>query len=328
MMTTATKEPKKVTAKDFQVAHPNDWCPGCGDYGILSALQQSLARLGRKPHEVAVVAGIGCSGKAHYYLPAYGVHTLHGRMLPYATGVKLANPEMTVVGVGGDGDGLGIGAAHFVNSGRRNVDMTYILFNNAVYGLTKGQAAPTLPLGLQTKSLPQPNVQGQVNSLMLAMASGFTWIGRGYSYNVKHLVELITQAIEHRGLSYVDVLQPCPTYNNLYTKDWYAGKDLNSGLPRVYNLQDEGYDPVITEEMDDEAVFAKINDFTKRAHEWGEQIPAGVFLDNRAVSTFSDRIAHRIPSYQDTPPSRRRIADDEGRPIADLTGILDKLRMT
>jgi 2-oxoglutarate ferredoxin oxidoreductase subunit beta len=327
-MTTATKEPKKVTAKDFQVAHPVDWCPGCGDFGILSALQQSLARLGRQPHEVAMVAGIGCSGKAHYYLPAYGVHTLHGRMLPHATGIKLANPELTVVGVGGDGDGMGIGAAHFVNAGRRNVDMTYILFNNAVYGLTKGQAAPTLPLGLQTKSLPKPNVQGQINSLMLAMASGFTWIGRAYSYNVKHLVELMVQAIEHPGLSYLDVLQPCPTYNNLYTKDWYAGKDLGGGMPRIYNLQEEGYDPVITEDMDEANVFERINAFTQKAHEWGEEIPAGVFLDNRAVSTFGERIAEQVPTYLAQPPCKRLIANDQGRTNADLSSIFEELRMT
>ena len=326
-MTTATEE-RKLTAKDFQVPHPNDWCPGCGDFGILSSMQQALAKLGLEPHKVAMVGGIGCSGKAPYYFPSYGVHTLHGRLLPFAQGIKLANPELTVIGVGGDGDGLGIGAGHFVHAGRRNLDMTYILFNNEVYGLTKGQAAPTLALGLQPKSLPEPNIQGQLNSLMMAMAVGFTWIGRGYSYNVKKVVDLIVQAIEHPGLSYLDVLQPCPTYNNLHTKDWYAGKDLDSGQPRIYWLEDTDYDPVIPADADAFTLQSHMAAFMAKAHEWGEEIPAGVFLENRSVSTFSERIEGRIAGYRDQPPARRQIADDAGKPTADLTKIFAEVRMT
>ncbi|HEX9698124.1 MAG TPA: thiamine pyrophosphate-dependent enzyme [Acidobacteriota bacterium] len=326
-MTTATEE-RKLTAKDFQVPHPNDWCPGCGDFGILSSMQQALAKLGLEPHKVAMVGGIGCSGKAPYYFPSYGVHTLHGRLLPFAQGIKLANPELTVIGVGGDGDGLGIGAGHFVHAGRRNLDMTYILFNNEVYGLTKGQAAPTLALGLQPKSLPEPNIQGQLNSLMMAMAVGFTWIGRGYSYNVKKVVDLIVQAIEHPGLSYLDVLQPCPTYNNLHTKDWYAGKDLSSGQPRIYWLEDTDYDPVIPADADAFTLQSHMAAFMAKAHEWGEEIPAGVFLENRSVSTFSERIEGRIAGYRDQPPARRQIADDAGKPTADLTKIFAEVRMT
>jgi len=235
----------KVTIKDLRVTNANDWCPGCGDFGILNSILQAVTALGIPPHQLAMVGGIGCSGKTQYYVNSYGVHTLHGRVMPYATGVKLANPEMTVIAVGGDGDGLAIGAGHFVNSGRRNVDMTYILFNNEVYGLTKGQAAPTLPLGLQTKSLPEPNIQGQVNSLMLAATCGFTWIGRGYSYNVKQLVDLLQRAVKHPGLAYIEVLQPCPTYNNLHDKDYFAGDDLTSHASRLYDVADEGYDPVI-----------------------------------------------------------------------------------
>jgi uncharacterized protein YeaO (DUF488 family) len=196
-MATATME--KRTRQEYQVNHPNDWCPGCGDFGILNAVQQALAGLNLAPHQVAIFGGIGCSGKAVYYLPTYGVHTLHGRVLPYATGAKLANPELTVIAVGGDGDGLGIGAGHFVNTGRRNLDLTYILFNNEVYGLTKGQAAPTLPLGLQPKSLPEPTIQAGVNPLMLALAAGYTWIGRGYAYHVRHLVGVKKTALPLSG---------------------------------------------------------------------------------------------------------------------------------
>ncbi len=326
-MTTATED-RKVTAKDFQVPHPNDWCPGCGDFGMLSAVQQAFARLGLEAHKVAVVGGIGCAGKAPYYFPVYGVHTLHGRLLPFATGIKLANPEMTVVGIGGDGDGLGIGAGHFVNSGRRNLDMTYILLNNEVYGLTKGQAAPTLPLGLQTKSLPEPNIQGQLNPLMMAMAVGFTWVGRGYSYNVKQCVDLVVRAIEHPGLSYLDILQPCPTYNNLHTKDWYAGKDLDTGQPRVYYLEDTDYDPVIPDGADEATVRAKMDEFSAKAHEWGDEIPAGVFLENRATSTFMQRIETRIADYRQNAPNRREIADADGKPTADLSEIFAEVRMT
>lgn len=325
-MTTATEE-RKLTAKDFQVPFPNDWCPGCGDFGILNSMQQAFARLGLEAHKVAVVGGIGCSGKAPYYFPTYGVHTLHGRLLPFAQGLKLANPELTVVGVGGDGDGLGIGAGHFVNSGRRNLDLTYILFNNEVYGLTKGQAAPTLALGLQPKSLPEPNIQGQLNPLVMAMAVGFTWIGRGYSYNVKRVVDLIVQAIEHPGLSYLDILQPCPTYNNLHTKDWYAGKDLDSGQPRIYWLDETDYDPVILEGADEMTLQAHRAAFLAKANEWGDEIPAGVFLENRAVSTFGDRIEGRIENYRAMPPAKRVIADEDGKPTADLSKIFDEVRM-
>lgn len=325
-MATATKP--KVTMKDYRVENPNDWCPGCGDFGILSAVQQALAGLNLLPHEVAVFGGIGCSGKAPYYVNAYGIHTLHGRVLPFATGAKLANPELTVVAVGGDGDGMGIGAGHFVNTGRRNLDLTYILFNNEVYGLTKGQAAPTLPLGLQTKSLPEPNIQSQVNSLMLAMSSGFTWIGRGYSYNVRHLVELIQKAIEHPGLSYLDVLQPCPTYNDLHTKDWFAGEGRENGHSRIYALEEGGYDPVIPEGASEDEAFAKMSKFIEKAHEWGDRIPTGVLLENRSQSTFEERIANRVPSYRTASPAHRKIADENSRPTTDLSEIFAEVQMT
>ncbi len=307
---------KKVTRKDFQVEFNSDWCPGCGDFGILAALQQALAKLGRKPHEVVVVGGIGCSGKAQYYVNAYGVHTLHGRPLPYATGIKLANPKLTVVVVSGDGDSLAIGAGHFVNGGRRNVDLTYIMFNNEVYGLTKGQASPTLPLGLQTKSLPEPNMQGKINPLMLAFTSGYTWIGRGYALKVRQLADLIAEAIAHPGLAFLDVLQPCPTYNNLHTKEWYD--------ERVYSIQDEGYDPVIPEDADEATVQEKLLQFAAKAYEWGDRIPTGVFLVNRSVPTFEERLAQRIPNYFQAPPALRPIADAEGKSLARLEHLFEE----
>ncbi|MGD8626106.1 MAG: thiamine pyrophosphate-dependent enzyme [Anaerolineae bacterium] len=317
----------KITVKDYRVDQPNDWCPGCGDFGILSALHQALARLNLPPHRVSIVGGIGCSGKAQYHVGAYSVHTLHGRLLPYATGIKLANPELTVVAVGGDGDGMAIGAGHFVNAGRRNVNMTYILFNNEVYGLTKGQASPTLPLGLQTKGLPEPNMQGRVNSLMLALAAGFTWIGRGYAFDVRQLTGLVQKAIEHPGLAYLDVLQPCPTYNNLHNKDWFAGKDRGD-RPRVYKVDEEEYDPVVPRDASQEDILAIMDRFIVKAHEWGDRIPTGVLLENRHVSTFEARLARRSASYRAAPPALRAIAGDDGRALADLAPIFEEKIIT
>jgi len=315
----------KVSPKEYKTEFPIDWCPGCGDFGILNALQQALAKLQIPRHKVAVVGGIGCSGKAQYHVNAYGVHTLHGRPLPYATGIRLANPEMTVIVVSGDGDSMAIGAGHFVGAGRRNANITHLMFNNEVYGLTKGQAGPTLPLGLQTKSLPEPNMNGAVNPLMLAMTVGYTWIGRGYSYDIRRLSDLIAQAIQHPGLSFLDILQPCPTYNNLHTKEWFAGKDI--GHSRIYNIQDEGYDPVIPEGADMATVEAKLAQFIEKAHEWEERIPTGVFLVNKNVSSYEDRLAQRIPNYWQSPPSHRPLADDKGYTLTDLSPILDELMM-
>lgn len=321
-MTTATE--KKFSAKDFQQPNPNDWCPGCGDFGILNAMHQACSKLGLNPSKVVSVGGIGCSGKAPYYMGTYGVHTLHGRPIPFATGIKLANPELTVLIAGGDGDGLGIGAGHFVNAGRRNANLTYVMFDNEVYGLTKGQAAPTLELGLQTKSLPEPNIQMKINPLVMAFASGFTWIGRGYSYNVKQLVELMMAAIEHPGLSFLDVMQPCPTYNNLHTKDWFAGKDMETPRPRIRPLPEE-YDGSIPEDANEDMVFGKMNEFMKMAHEWGDYIPTGVFLENRSVSSFAERIRARLASYGDEVPAKKVIADESGHSNVDLTSIFDEL---
>ncbi len=306
------------TVKDFKAPYEVDWCPGCGDYGILNAIYQAMVQLGRNPYEVAVVGGIGCSGKAQYYVNGYGVHTLHGRPLPLATGIKLANPNLTVFVVSGDGDSMAIGAAHFVNGGRRNVDITYIMFNNEVYGLTKGQASPTLPLGLQTKSLPEPNMQGNINPLMLAFTTGYTWIGRGYAYNIKQLVQLIKEAVEHPGLAFLDVLQPCPTYNNLHTKEWYQ--------ERIYDINAEGYDPVIPADADEAVRSQKIAQFVNKAYEWGDRIPTGVFLVNRNVPTYEDRMAQRIPHYRVRPPALTRIRDDQGRSLVDMQPFYEEHR--
>ncbi|MEK0326352.1 MAG: thiamine pyrophosphate-dependent enzyme, partial [Nitrosopumilus sp.] len=210
---------------DYKTPVHNDWCPGCGDFGILNALQMTLADMSLDPSRVALFSGVGCSSKMPHYVNAYGIHTLHGRGLPFAIGAKLANPNLEVIAVGGDGDGFGIGAGHFVNTGRRNLNFTYLIHDNGVYGLTKGQASPTLKRGLKPKSLSVPNPNESINPIALALASGYTFIGRGYAYEVKHLKDLIRRGIEHKGSAFIDILQPCPTYNDINTKEWYGGED-------------------------------------------------------------------------------------------------------
>ncbi len=320
----------KFKLTDYRTNVHNNWCPGCGDFGILSAIQQALFELQLDPSNVAIFSGIGCSAKTPHYVNAYGIHTLHGRALPYAIGAKLANPSLEVIAVVGDGDGLGIGAGHFVNAGRRNVDFTVIIYNNEVYGLTKGQAAPTLKLGVKTKSLPKPNINQAVNPILLAFASGYTFIARSYAYDTKHLKEIIKQAMLHRGSAVIDVIQPCPTYNDIHTKDWFAGKgniDPKTGkeVPRIYKLEETGYNCVITPDMSEEEIAKKVSEMIIKAYEWGDRIPIGVFYRDLRYETYEDRIEKRIPNYKVYPPAKQAIADSKGRPITNIKKIIDSL---
>lgn len=313
---------------DYKSSILPDWCPGCGDYGILSALQMALAELNLEPHNVVVVSGIGNAGKTPHFLKVNGVHTLHGRLLPFAMGIKVANPHLEVIGVGGDGDGLGIGVGHFVNAGRRNIDMTYLLYNNGVYGLTKGQASPTLKLGMQTKSLPKPNINEAINPVALAVASGFTFVSRSYAFDVMHLSRTIKQAIEHKGLALVECLQPCPVYNDINTKDWYAGEDRKDPAtgkpqPRLYKLEDRGFDPNVRESSE---LFKKKVAALDKAEEWGDKIPIGVFFKNELEPTFQDRITQRIPYYLANPPGKQKLKDENNHSIIDLSEFMDDLK--
>ncbi len=305
-----------------------DWCPGCGDFGILSGVQMALAELSIEPHNAVIVSGVGNAAKLPHFVKANGVHTLHGRLLPFAMGVKMANPDLEVIGVGGDGDGLGIGAGHFVSAGRRNIDMAYLLLNNGVYGLTKGQASPTLKMGEKTKALPQPNINEGINPVALAITAGYTFVSRSYAFDIMHLKETIKQAIQHKGLAIIDCLQPCPTYNDINTKDWYNGEDLKdpaTGKPRsrLYKLQDTGFDPVV---HDPSEIFKKKVAGLEKAQEWGDHIPIGVFYQNPFEPTFQERFANRIPSYLQFPPAKQQLKDKNSVSTVDLSEFMDDLK--
>lgn len=315
---------------EYKTEVHNDWCPGCGDFGIVNAIQMAFAELNLPRHESAIFSGIGCSGKTSHFINTFGIHTLHGRVLTFAQGAKLANPKMTIVAAGGDGDGLGIGAGHFVAAGRRNIDMTYIIFDNGVYGLTKGQASPTLKLGEQTKSLPSPNTNYNVNPIGLAVASGFTFVARGYSYDVRHLKDLIVAAIKHKGLSFLDVLQPCPTYNDINTRDWYAGTNPDDDSAqkthsRIYKLEETGYDPEVHYSEESE-LNEKLSQALIKSLEWGTKIPTGIFYQNELITPYSGRIGDRIPNYEENSPSQQKISSN-GKSITDVSKLLDSLEV-
>ena len=213
--------PPQKTMKDWQTTTASWWCPGCGDFGVLAALQRALAQLGYENHEVTIVSGIGCSGKLSGYIKSYSYHSLHGRALPPAQAMKLVNRDQKVIVVGGDGDGFGIGAGHFIHAVRRNVDLTYIVMDNAIYGLTKGQASPTTPTGMVTSTTPDGPIEVPVNPLALYLASGGTYLAQGYSGDQKMLVNLFEGAIQHEGFSLVNTFSPCVTFNKLLTYQWY-----------------------------------------------------------------------------------------------------------
>ncbi|MFP3255479.1 MAG: 2-oxoacid:ferredoxin oxidoreductase subunit beta [Thermoplasmata archaeon] len=197
------------------------WCPGCGDYGVLTALKRAASNLGLDPTKTVLVTGIGCSSKINSYFYSYGIHTIHGRAAAVATGIKLSNPELEVIIAGGDGDAYAIGTEHLVHIARRNLDVAYIVMNNQIYGLTKGQVSPTSDEGFITITTPYGSYEKPVNGPLLALASGATFVARGFSGDPLQLSNIIEEAIKHKGFALVDVLSPCVTWNKINTYDWY-----------------------------------------------------------------------------------------------------------
>jgi 2-oxoglutarate ferredoxin oxidoreductase subunit beta len=305
-------------AHNFKTDLTVDWCPGCGDFGILTSIQQSMAELNLDPLGVVMVSGIGCSGKTPHYINVGGVHTLHGRAIPFATGVKLSNPNLKVLVTGGDGDLMGIGAGHLVAEGRRNTGLTIMIYDNEVYGLTKGQAAPTMPLGEKTKSLARPNIFTRLNPISLALSAGYSFVARGFSFDMKQLKEIIKTAILHEGSSVIDILQPCPTYNNINTMEFYRKK--------VYKLEDDKtWDPVVTGDSMEKALTQFQKAYNKGL-EWEERIPTGIFYDNRGIPAFTKRLNNLIPQYFSNPPSDQIVAGIDGyTPVDVVKTFADKI---
>jgi len=260
-MATATLTPKPLTMADMKGKVDPDWCPGCGDFGVLAALQKALVELQIPTHNIVTISGIGCSSNLPGFMNTYGMHTLHGRALAVATGVKMANHELTVVVTGGDGDGFGIGGNHFIHTMRRNVDLLYLAMDNQIYGLTTGQVSPTSRLGMKTKSTPFGSVEGPINPISLALAAGATFVARAFSGEQKHLTDLIKQGLEHKGFSFIDVFSPCVTYNHDNTYPWFK--------QRVKKLEDDKtYDA-------SNWMMA-----CERSQIWGEEIPIGKFFQS------------------------------------------------
>lgn len=270
-----------VTMSTFQTGRLPTWCPGCGDFGIWTSLQQALAGLGVGPDRAAICYGIGCHGNMYDWMNVYGFPGLHGRSIPVAQGIKLANHTLPVIAVCGDGDCLGEGGNHFIHAAKRNPDITVIIHDNQVYGLTTGQAAPTAKQGFKTKSTPEGVVDEPIIPMALALTAGATFIARGFSGDAIGLKDLMMKAIQHKGFSVLDVLQPCVTFDKVHTYGWYR--------QRLYRLSDTGYTP-----NNKFAAFEKM-------HEWGDKIPTGIFYqEERATSedaepALKDKILRDLP---------------------------------
>ncbi len=220
---------------DFKSDEQPTWCPGCGDFGTMNGMMKALAETGNDPDNTFVVAGIGCSGKIGTYMHSYAIHGVHGRALPVGTGVKLANPNLEVMVAGGDGDGYSIGSGHFVHAARRNVDMSYVVMDNRIYGLTKGQASPTSREDFETSTSPDGTDMPPVNPLALALAAGATFIAQSFSSDSQRHTEIIKEAIEHDGFGFVNTYSPCVTFNDVDTYDYFRDT--------IVDLDEEGHDP-------------------------------------------------------------------------------------
>jgi 2-oxoglutarate ferredoxin oxidoreductase subunit beta len=272
-----------VNLDDYISKDENAWCPGCGNFPILNAVKRALVDLQLEPFQVLIVSGIGQASKLPHYLKCNTFNGLHGRTLPVATGAKLANHDLTVLAISGDGDGYGEGGNHFIHAMRRNPDITYIVHNNQVYGLTKGQASPTSDYGFVTKTTPFGSIEPAENPIALAIASDCPFVARGFAGDIDHLTSIIVEAIRHRGFSLVDVLQPCVTFNKKNTYQWYR--------ERVYKVnEDKDYNP-----------WDKISAF-KKGQEWGERIPVGIIFRVERKT-----LIEQLPAIKETPLVAQRI---------------------
>ena len=270
-----------VEAKDFLSKEPIAWCPGCGDFGIQNAVKKALVKLGRRPQDILLVSGIGQAAKLPHYVKANCFNGLHGRALPPAAAAKIANRELTVIVTTGDGDCYGEGGNHFIHNIRRNVDITVVVHDNQIYGLTKGQASPTTGQGQVTKVQVNGVILEPVQPLALAIAMGAGFVARGFSGDPEHLAGLIVAGVQHRGFALIDVLQPCVSFNKVNTYEWYNRRVYKIEPPQQYNPSD------------------RIAAFQK-ALEWGDKIPLGIIYQTEK-ETYEDKsgLNRRPPLVQD-----------------------------
>ncbi len=277
-----------VTLADY-AGSETAWCPGCGNFGILRSLNKALVELGIEPHQVLMVSGIGQAGKLPHYTRGNVFNSLHGRPVPPAVAAKIANPELVVIAISGDGDAYGEGGNHFLHAVRRNHDITYLVHDNQVYALTKGQASPTSDAGYVTKTTPY-GAANPINPMTLAIVSGATFVARSFAGDIEHLTGVIKQGITHKGFALIDILQPCVTFNHKNTFSWYR--------ERVYKLEDDGYDP-----GDRKAALEK-------AQEWGDRIPIGV-LYRQELATYEDG----LPALRKGPLVRQEISPGRAKEL-------------
>ncbi len=285
-----------MSANDVNLSYVPTWCSGCGNYGIINALKKAVTSLNLDLEQTVLATGIGCAAKIGQYVNTYRIETLHGRSLPVATGVKLANHNLTVIAEGGDGDGMGLGMGHFIHTARRNLDITYFIHNNQIYGLTKGQTSPTSDLGAITKFTPAPlgNVEQPINIVKMALNAGATFVARGFVGNSTQLVSLMAEAIKHPGFAVVDILQPCVTFNHVNTYPWYQQR-----VKVIENM--EGYDPTSLEKA---LSFSAL---------WGDEIPIGLYYRN-IRPTFNES----LPQLSQQPLAEQPIDN------IDITRLMEK----
>ncbi len=271
-----------MSTREFDTGEKITWCPGCGNFGILNAVKLALQQLGLPREETVIVSGIGCHGKITDLVNVNSLHVIHGRVLPEATAVKIANHRLTVIGHAGDGDAFGIGLGHFAHASRRNVPISYVIHDNLVYGLTTGQTSPTSERGFKTKTSPRGAFEYPINPIAQGIAANASFVARGFAGDMKHLVELMKSAFTWRGFALVDVLQPCVTFNKVNTYDFYRA--------RVYKLEEEGHD-----------VLSRETAFRK-AWEWGDRIPIGIFYRQERPTYIEN-----FPALRDGPLAPRSL---------------------
>lgn len=277
------EQKKQKNINDLQTNEKITWCRGCGNFGIFVALRKAILELNIPLKDIVVAYGIGCHGHMVNYLKIYGFEGLHGRALPVAEGIKMANKKLTVLAVAGDGDLLGEGVQHLVHAIRRNINITCILHDNQLYALTVNEASPRTEKGMKTRSTPEGNYVEPINPISFALGLGCSFVARGFSGDVNHLTEIIKRAVNHNGFAFIDVLQPCVTFNYINTFQYF--------FQRVYKLEETDYDPT------------NLKLAFEKSFEWGDKIPIGVFYEKeKSIFTDDHPLLSKIDSLKDHKP--------------------------